>query len=244
LGANPGEFTTLPVTELQDLPGTRTLTFAHYANGAGVRSDIVITNASGAMLNARVDFFDDSGNPLSTGIVGAGQGSSLSLTIPSRGSSTISSDGLGPVIAGSVRVTLDRPGGGVVRFGIQGLGIAGVGSSEALERGFLIPVKSDRLSGTDTGIAFVNTGDTPIDIQIVLRNASGGPVRSLSLPKLPVHGHLAKFTRQFFPDLNIDDFEGTLTVTVETSGGKVAGTALEIGAAAGQFTTLPVVQLR
>jgi len=245
LGGAPGEFTTLPVTELQELPGANTLRFAQFANGAGLRSDLVITNPStSATLNARVEFFDDGGNPFSTGIVGMGTRSSVDVTVRPLGSTTISSDGVGLLVAGSARVTMDRAAGGVVRFSLPGLGIAGVGTNESLSTGFIVPIRSNRTEGVDTGVALVNAGDTPVDLLLVLRNASGVGVFSRTLSNVAVRGHIARFTRELFPELTVDSFEGTLSVVIQTLGGKIAGTALELGATGGQFTTLPVVQLR
>jgi hypothetical protein len=245
LGATAGEFTTLPVTELRDVPGSNTLRFAQFANGAGIRSELVVTNPSAsATINARVEFFDDAGNPLSTGIVGSGFRNTIDLMVRPLGSATISSDGLGPVVAGSARVTLDRAAGGVVRFSLPGIGIAGVGNSDAMSKGFIVPVRTSRSEGIDTGVALVNAGDTPIDLLIILRDASGTGILSRPLPNIPVRGHLARFTRELFPELSADVFEGTLSVVIQSPSGAIAGTALELGPAGGQFTTLPVVQLR
>jgi hypothetical protein len=90
----------------------------------------------------------------------------------------------------------------------------------------------------------VNAGDVAADLQIILRDSLGVTVKSMQLTGFPVRGHLAKFTRELFSDLTSDDFDGTLAIVIQTPGGKIAGTALELGGAAGQFTTLPVVQLR
>ena len=46
------------------------------------------------------------------------------------GELTISTHGRGEVVTGSVRVVSDGPVGGVVRFDIPGIGVAGVGASE------------------------------------------------------------------------------------------------------------------
>ena len=59
------------------------------------------------------------------------------------------------------------------------------------------------------------------------------------------NGHLAQFIggggEVLFPNADTDDFEGT--VVVEVTGGRVAAVALELDAAAQQFTTLPVTSL-
>ncbi len=246
LGNNVGEFTTLPVTELKDQPGQNILRFAHFANGDGIRSDVVVTNASStATLTGRVEFFDDSGNPFTSSFTGAGSVNRIDFSIQPLGSKTFASDGLGALGVGWARVTTDRAGGGVIRFLLPGLGISGVGRSEALGQGFIVPTKSNTAQGLDTGVALVNAGDAPVTVQMTLRSSAGVTVSGgiAAAMTLPPRGHLARFAKQLFPSAVLDDFEGTLSVVVQTPGGQVSGTALEIGSSPGQFTTLPVVPL-
>ena len=46
------------------------------------------------------------------------------------GELTISTHGRGEVVSGSVKVVSDGPIGGVLRFGLPGIGVAGVGASK------------------------------------------------------------------------------------------------------------------
>ena len=209
--------------------------------------------------SGQVDFFDDDGNSLPIGIAGVDQDgvplstetlpsattSSVNFSVPPLGSVTVSSDGQGDLVAGSATVTSDRTLGGVVRFSIPGIGIAGVPSSEALS-GFIVPVRR-QAGGINTGIAIQNTGSQAVVLSLTLRNAAGQVVSggTRSITDFPAAGHLAQFiggsVDALFPDADTDDFDGTLVV--EVIGGNVAGTALELGLNAGQFTTLPVTPL-
>jgi len=47
---------------------------------------------------------------------------------------------------------------------------------------------------------------------------------------------------QLFPEADTHNFKGTLTV--KAAGGKIVGTVIEIGLQPGQFTALPVAELR
>ena len=85
-----------------------------------------------------------------------------------------------------------------------------------------------RLSAT--GLALVNAGDTPVDLLLVLRNASGVGVFSRTLSNVAVRGHIARFTRQLFPELTVDSFEGTLSVVIQTPGGRIATVPVTTGA--------------
>lgn len=135
----------------------------------------------------------------------------------------------------------DAPLGGVIRFSIPGIGIAGVGESQPMS-GFITPVR--RKGGINTGIAIRNTELKKVKLELTLRDKSGQTVTNgtKTIADLAAPGHLAQFIHELFPAANTQDFEGTLVVKV--TGGKVAATALELGTAAGEFTTLPVTALR
>ena len=129
-----------------------------YGNGQGFTSDAVLINLSATRTVAgKVAYSDDEGNQMSVDVA-AREGGSVPLTttdkvhfsIPPLGAVTISTDGQGPVTSGAVVVTSDRPLGGVIRFNIPGIGVAGVGASPPLSR-FIIPVS--RKAGS------INTGD-------------------------------------------------------------------------------------
>ncbi len=155
--------------------------------------------------------------------------------------------------AGAVVVTSDNPLGGVIRFSIPGIGIAGVGASQPLSE-FIIPVRR-KAGGINTGVAIYNTESTPVQIALKLHEAlgqitptglealqDGEPIATTSIEDFPAGGHVAKFINELFPDTDTNNFEGTLVVQV--TGGKVAATALELGTQPGEFTTLPVTALQ
>ena len=230
--------------------------FAQFGNGEGFSSDIVLTNPSASnTASGGIDFLDDKGVPLSVGIVvtgndgallatgvsSSGIASSVDFSIAPLGAVTISTDGQGDLVVGSAVVTLSGEVGGVVRFGIPGIGIAGVGASQPLD-GFITPVRRE-LGGINTGIAMRNTESHAVTLNLTLRNMRGDEVANgtKTIEGLPAGGHLAQFINELFPEAETDDFEGT--VVGEADGGKVAATALELGTEAGQFTTLPVTSL-
>ena len=117
--------------------------------------------------------------------------------------------------------------------------MAGVGASEAVD-GFIAPVSRNAEGNFSTGVAVASIG-SPVTLRLTLRNEKGEAVAEASLD-LRANGHLARFVEQLFPEADTKDFRGTITVSAE--GGKVAGTAIQIGGRAGQFTTLPVTEIR
>ena len=257
LGPEEGQFTTLPVTATGGvISGTQKTYFAHFGNGGGFTSDIVVINPLGEeTTSGQVDFFDNEGQPLQVGVASENgqaplvegilpsQVSSVPLSVLPFGAVTISTDGQGEKASdGSAVVTSDSTVGGVVRFQIPGIGIAGVGASEPLG-GFIVPVR--RVSGgINTGIAVHNVESQSVTLNLTLRNVQGEevPDGSSIIENLLAAGHVAQFMDELFPDADTDDFEGTLVVQV--TGGKVAATALELGSQPGQFTTLPVTPLQ
>ncbi len=127
---------------------------------------------------------------------------------------------------GSARVTATADLGGVIRFSIPDIGIAGVGASQPLS-GFIAPVRR-KLGGINTGVAIRNTGDQSVALDLKLRTQEGVEVAAASIDEL-------------FPGANTDDFVGTLVV--QASVGEIVATVLELGDEPGQFTTLPVTPL-
>lgn len=216
--------------------------FAHFGNGANFASSIVLTNPSQAgSASGLLSFFNDLGQPLPVSLATKAPVITLSFSIPPLGSATFSTDGLGGLVTGSARISSNIPVAGVVRFSSPNLGIAGVGESLPVAA-FMTPAIRDREGKLNTGIAISNTLETPADLFLSLRKLDGSEVSGgAATATLTSNGHLAKFIDELFPAADTANFQGTLLVTVRTAGGKVAATAIQLGASAGEFTTLPVV---
>ncbi len=239
---------------LTQLSDAGTLYFAHFGNGTAegtqIISEILLTNSSEASpSHAGVSIRGDDGAPLPLNLTVTGdpatagehlQTDALDVTVAPLGAVRISTDGQGDVFAGSVTVTFDNPLGGVVRFNLNTAGTAGVGASR-LVRGFITPV---RRSAIKTGVAISNPGDTSIGVTMRLRGTNGEQVQGgLHTLSLGPGEHLAKFVDELFRNAELENFEGTLTVTTASLNGLLIATALELGPEAGQFTTLPVTPI-
>jgi hypothetical protein len=119
--------------------------------------------------------------------------------------------------------------------------MAGVGASEAVD-GFIAPVSRNAERNFSTGVAVASIG-SPVSVRVTLRNEKGEAVAGGQVTlALRANGHFARFVEQLFPEADTKNFHGTITVSAE--GGQIAGTAIQIGGRAGQFTTLPVTELR
>jgi hypothetical protein len=166
--------------------------------------------------------------------------SELEVTVAPLGAVRIATDGLGELQTGSVAVVFDNPLGGVIRFNLTPFGTAGVGSSQ-LVRGFITPVRRQAIN---TGIAVANPLGEQIGVTMRLRGLNGQQVQGgLRTLALAAGEHLAKFLDELFPNADLSNFEGTVTVTTGSLNGLMIATALELGTAAGEFTTLPVTPI-
>ena len=147
----------------------------------------------------------------------------VDFSISPLGAITILTDGEGDLVVGSARVIATSDLGGVIRFSIPNIGIAGVGASQPLS-GFIAPVRR-RLGEINTGIAVRNTEDQAVALDLKLRTQEGVEVAAATIDELAAHGHLAKFINELFSEADTDDFVGTLVV--QASGGEIVATALE-----------------
>ena len=229
------------------LTDPKQLFFPQFGTGQGFISELVLANPSDTLTaTGQVEFLDNDGQPfqveISDGKGGWQTASRLDISIPPLGSLLHYTSGKGPLAVGSARVTTDEPLGGVVRFSLPGLGIAGVGAC-APNRGFITPVRR-KAGGINTGVAVHNAESRAVRVVLTLFDKTGkeAPNGRKVLEDFPAYGHLARFIDELFPQADTADFAGTLVIRSET--GKISATAIELGIAAGEFTTLPMTPLR
>ncbi len=250
----PGGGTAVGVISATQSSGSTpfTLFFAQVGNGAGLTSDLVFSNPTDQTVAGVITFGDDAGAALGFGIASGGAASvsgpgasptgqaqeSVSFSIAPFATATISTDGLGDLKVGSAAVLSDGFLGGVIRFSLPGVGIAGVPSSVPLQA-FIMPVRRVA-GGINTGVALRNVSGKAVNITVSLREGAV-QVASKVLQDFPAYGHIAQFINEMFPGVDTDNFVGSLIVRVDD--GLIGGTGLELGPGAGQFTTLPVTPL-
>ena len=250
----PGGGQALGVIEAAQTSGPTpvTLFFAQVGNGDGLTSDMVFSNPTDQTVTGVISFGDDAGAPLSFGIsdgsaasasgpganpTGQAEGT-VPFSVAPLATVTISTDGLGGLKVGSAAVLSTGFLGGVIRFSLPGVGIAGVPSSLPLQAS-IMPVRRVA-GGINTGVALRNASGKAVNITVSLREGDV-EVASKVLQDFPANGHLAQFINEMFPGVNTDSFAGSLVVRVD--GGFVGGTGLELGPDPGQFTTLPVTPI-
>ena len=221
------------------------LGFAHFANGEGITSDLVFVNVAPQPVQPALYFYDKEGNPIDPGMVVeitgdlavAEDGALTVLTaMEPLGELTISTHGRGDLVSGSVRAVAGGPIGGVLRFDLPGVGVAGVGASQPV-RDALFPVRR-REGGINTGVAIHNLEEEAIVVSC--RLMSEGTVLETAEIPLAANGQTSWFIDAAFPGTDTSDFAGS--VHCDAPGRRpFAGVAVELDAVNRIFTTLPVV---
>ena len=259
LDAGNGIFTTLPVLAVDRTVfrgGEYALDFAHFANGASITSDLVLVNVSirpsrpAGPYTTPIPptrpsfyFYDRAGERIAAqSVVEVAGDLELAedggLTIQSEleplQAVTISTHGRGEVVAGSVRVVAEGPIGGVLRFDLPGVGVAGVGTGQPLTDA-LFPARR-QAGGISTAAAIRNLEAE--ELVVSCRLMQEGEVLEEVDIELQANGQDGRFIEEVFTRTDTSDFVGLVRCTAE---GEFAGVAVELDAGAGIFTTLPVV---
>ncbi len=226
------------------------LDFAHFANGGSFSSDVVLVNLAATPIRPLVYFYGEDGELIDPGSVVNVMGNlfptpfgalTLLTELPALGEITISTNGMGGLTTGSVKVVtegLDSPIGGVLRFDAPGIGVAGVGASQAV-RDAVIPVRR-QMGGIDTGAALRNLSESELTLDCHLM--MGGEMIEMQEVTLPANGQDAMFISELF-EHDTSDFTGSLRCTAPAGEQEFTGVAVELDAMNGIFTTLPVVPL-
>ena len=236
IGTLSGQFTVLPVVPVDPAQNTRLLYFAQFVNGGGWTSSLYIVNPSSSLSGSITSFLDGEGNLLD---ISGPRGTILDTVIEPLGGAVLQTNGQGPQNAGSARLISSHPVGGVLLFSSPNVGTAAVSPSMPMTS-FITPVARD--ANGSTGVAIASVG-APVTVFLELMNQRGEPVQGGQFTlDLPANGQVARYLEQLFPDADISNFEGTLSVSAE--GGSIVGTALLIGTTKDQIAALPVTAIR
>ena len=225
------------------------LVFAHFANGKSGDmtniSDLVLVNVETSTVNSAIYFYNkegviipaDSLVDMTGDLEDTGDGG-VTVSIVGQGEMTVSTNGEGKLETGSVKVFSTGRIGGVLRYDISMIGVAGVGASAPVSDA-IFPVRRTE-SGINTGVAIRNLGSETTKVTCHLmqggRRLSGRGVSG----DLEADGQRALFIDQMFPNAIASDFSGSVRC-MAAEGGMFTAVALEMDAANQIFTTLPVV---
>ena len=219
------------------------LDFAHFANGTGITSSLVLVNVATHPIRPTLYFYDKGGDLIATESVVDVMGDlevtedgalSVRTEIEPLGELTISTHGRGEVVTGSVTVDANGPIGGVLRFDLPRIGVAGVGASQPV-RDALFPARR-QAGGIATAAAIRNLGEEALVVSC--RLMSGGIVLEAVEISLEANGQEARYIEELFTGTDTSDFVGSVRCTAP---GLFTGIAVELDDSNRIFTTLPVV---
>ena len=126
--------------------------------------------------------------------------------------------------------------GGVLRFDLPGIGVAGVGASPPVSDA-LFPVRRQE-AGINTGVAIHNLESSAEIVRCELMR-EGVLHDAVSIP-LAANGQSSWFINEVFTGADTSDFAGSVRCTAPGEG-MFTGVAVELDATNRIFTTLPVV---
>ena len=241
-------FTTLPmvpVEPLADGSGEGTLVFAHFGNGSSIRSELVLVNLGADPIRPAVYFYDQQGAQIAAesvvevmGDLEVREDGALSVwrEMAALSELTISTHGQGELVTGSVRVESEGPMGGVLRFDVPNVGVAGIGASPPVTAA-IFPARRQE-NGINTGAAVRNLESEEMTLTCALMR--NGRMLAETEIDLNAGGQVARFIDELFKDADTSDFAGSVHCTA-LSDGSFTGVALEMDADNRIFTTLPMV---
>ena len=228
-----------------EAPEVFTLDFAHFANGTGITSEMVLMNVAPHPIRPAIYFYDTEGNPIAaesvvdiTSDLEVAEDGSLTVRTEMEplGQLTISTHGQGELVSGSVKVLSDGPIGGGVRYGVPEIGVAGVGASPPV-RDVLFPARRQE-GGIRTAAALHNLGEEAVGVNC--RLMSGGVSLEEAEIPLEANGQASWFIEEAFPTTDTSDFAGSVRCSVLGSR-RFTAIAVEMDAAERIFNTLSVV---
>ena len=221
------------------------LDFAHFAKGAAITSEMVLVNAAPHPSRPAIYFYDTKGDPIPaesvvdlTGDLEVTEDGGLTVwtQMEPLGELTISTHGRGEPVSGSVKVLSDGPIGGVVRYSVPEIGVAGVGASPPVSDAFF-PVRRQE-GGIRTAVALHNLEAEAMGV--TCRLMSGGVALEEVEIHLAANGQASWFIEDAFTTTDTSDFLGSVRCAA-LGNGRFTAVAVEMDAANRIFTTLPVV---
>ncbi|MGH9383106.1 MAG: calcium-binding protein [Vicinamibacterales bacterium] len=241
--ANTGAITTFPVIRVSPLPEAATLRFATFSAGGDHRSSITLVNPSPVdRARGAVTFFDQDGRNRALSVNGLNAAETVSYEVPPLGTVAFTTTASGPVRTGSARVIMsDGVVGAVLHVASATAGTFRAAPSGVFDR-FVTPIRRSRAGGIDSHMA-LSAGDSPLTLTLVLHDSRGGEVPGGRAElQLAPNGSVIRTIDALFPNVDTNDFQGTLVVTA--NGGVAAATMTATSAKAGTSTVLPLAPLR
>ena len=219
-----------------EAPEVFTLDFAHFANGTGITSEMVLVNVAPHPIRPAIYFYDRGGHlidPESVLEVTADLeiqedgGLTVQTEMDPLAVLTISTHGQGELVSGSVKVVSEGlPIGGGLRYNLPAIGEAVVGAGPPVGDA-LFPVRRQE-GGINTGVAIHNLGEEAMEARCELMRE--GVLRDFVSISLEANGQTSWLIDQAFPAADTSDFTGSVRCAAPGRG-RFTAIAVEMDAA-------------
>jgi hypothetical protein len=208
-----GEFllTTLPVTDLNIPASQAKIAFAHYADGGGWTTDIVLENPTDIAITGNIKFADQSGQ-IATVTVNNQTNNTFPYSIPPRSSIQLRTAGTSAsTLSGAAQVSPDpinnapagvaifsyRSGGiTVTQAGVPAVSTVGNGNAYRLYAEASGDFADGAVGSVQTGIAVVNASKSAAVVTVEAYNLDGTSTGLTGSVPLPAQGQTAMFLNQ------------------------------------------------
>ena len=251
--------TTQPVVTLPGDISVGPLLLAHFADGGGWKTEVILINTTDSIITGIVEFFGE-GTPTVpatalTLTVNGQSAASFSYTLRPRASTTFETSGsqAGITQIGSVHVT---PTGGTNApsafaffsfFSNGATSTLATVQTQAPATGLRSYVEVNSIGSVpgaiQTAIAIANNSATAATVNFELRGLDGSSTGLTSSVTVPAFGHSANFVHELFPSLTVSPglpFQGLLRITSFSSIAVVAVRARYNENGSFLITTTPV----
>ncbi len=177
---------------------------AHLASGAGWSSTVTLVNTGAAPQPARVDFFDDNGNPLALPLQfpqspgsAVGPATAVDRVLAPGATLVIESPDQSSTLVGSGQVLAPAGVAGFAKFRFNPTGQeAAVPLEERGASALVLPF--DNTGGVSTGVAVANQTQQPAAIAVSFRDETGAATDT-SVLNLTGQGHASFMLAERFP---------------------------------------------
>ena len=245
----------------ETISGEVPLIFAHFANGDGISSELLLLNTAPHPIQPEISFYDRGGRLLAPDAVvevsgdmelTAGGALTVRTAMEPLAALTIATHGHGELVSGALKVLADArfkpfrfwesdavPLAGAVRYSLPEIGVAGVGAGQPV-RDALLPARR-KTGGIRTAVVLHNREAEAL--QLRCRLMSGGVVLEEVQIPLEAHGQTSWFLEDAFLATDMMDFVGTVRCTAPGKGNKFTAFSLEMDDARRILTTLPAAEV-
>ena len=226
---SPGELlaTNQPVVDLSSAAVRETQVVPHFTAGSGMKTELVLMNATGMRLHGKLEFLDPSGSPMVVKVVTHYTESLRYNIAPNSTEKLVVSEGAMPWQIGSVWIIPDEDDPAPTPFAIVGhkpqeATVAETGIPVTMGTAFRLYTQITNSPHINTSVTVANATDRPGTVTFSLTDLDGRFVGGGSLP-LSSRGQITGTVDSLIPSLSDASVRGILRITTDLARISVVG---------------------